>query len=189
MIPGDIDLTENLDFRKVVKKEVPQLPDAWNKKNGKSKFKFSSSLSVSSTSSYTTNNLYISSSYNYIDTIDSATTDSIYFNIIDDDIIDISTISFSIDDHNLIRTTVSSNSSTNVYISYENEYIDTIASSSNYFKINTKVDEYDVFGNKKNYSVIDIPRIPWDKKRIYGCSSIPWNRHRYYDKSQYDLQE
>ena len=33
MIPGNIDLTENLDFRKVVKKEIPQLPDSW-KGNG-----------------------------------------------------------------------------------------------------------------------------------------------------------
>ena len=31
MIPGDIDLTENLDFRKSRKKEIPKLP--WNKNN------------------------------------------------------------------------------------------------------------------------------------------------------------
>lgn len=30
MLPGDIDLTQNLDFRKQVKKELPQFPATWN---------------------------------------------------------------------------------------------------------------------------------------------------------------
>ena len=33
MIPGDIDLTEKLDFRRVVKREIPQLPAKWNNEN------------------------------------------------------------------------------------------------------------------------------------------------------------
>ena len=30
MLPGDIDLTQNLDFRKQVKKELSQFPATWN---------------------------------------------------------------------------------------------------------------------------------------------------------------
>lgn len=33
MIPGDIDLTENLDFRKTRRKELPALPEKWGKNN------------------------------------------------------------------------------------------------------------------------------------------------------------
>ena len=33
MIPGDIDLTQNLDFRNVRKRDIPQLPASWKGKN------------------------------------------------------------------------------------------------------------------------------------------------------------
>ena len=33
MIPGNIDLTENLDFRNVRKREIPQLPASWKEKD------------------------------------------------------------------------------------------------------------------------------------------------------------
>ena len=33
MVPGDIDLTENLDFRNVKRREIPQLPASWKGKN------------------------------------------------------------------------------------------------------------------------------------------------------------
>ena len=33
MIPGDIDLTQNLDFRNVKKRETPQLPAFFNGRN------------------------------------------------------------------------------------------------------------------------------------------------------------
>ena len=33
MIPGDIDLTQKLDFRNVKKKELPQLPASWKSKD------------------------------------------------------------------------------------------------------------------------------------------------------------
>ena len=33
MLPGDIDLTENIDFRKTRRKEISQLPNSWRGKN------------------------------------------------------------------------------------------------------------------------------------------------------------
>ena len=33
MVPGDIVLTENLDFRNVKRREVPQLPASWKGKD------------------------------------------------------------------------------------------------------------------------------------------------------------
>lgn len=61
MLPGDIDLTENLDFRKTVRKKVPKLPDNWN---AKKPLNFNiSDYNLSSTTSYerriSDNNCYI----------------------------------------------------------------------------------------------------------------------------------
>lgn len=158
MIPGDIDLTENLDFRNVVKRETPQLPSVWNKSN----IVFKSSDRITITNS----------------TITSVS----YFNIIDDEILD---VPYDIYDNSLdnvyARTIITTNSSVNTYISYADE-ISTITSTYSYssgrFKLNTKECEYDVFGNLKRSTVVDTPTIPWNKKHVFVDKTIPWNKFR-----------
>lgn len=175
MIPGDIDLTENLDFRKAVKKEVPQLPSAW--KNNGSKINISdgdtyiTTITTSDitniTTSYTvrhnnTSNMSYEwmplNRYTYINTYTNDVNDSvIYWN------------------SDNLTLTVSSNDTEYYYHKSDNGNI----------KISFKQeDEYDVFGNKK-IKPKPIPKIPWEKKYEYSPNRIPWARNLYRFHTDY----
>lgn len=64
MIPGDIDLTENLDFRKTVKKELPKIPSNWSGHNNINVCKCNFSITTNTYLNTTTESIigYIDSS-------------------------------------------------------------------------------------------------------------------------------
>ncbi len=171
MIPGDIDLTENLDFRKVVKKEAPQLPEIWNKNNQN---KVSASID---NISYTTNSNYY---YTYrSDTYYSRPINFSYYAYNNDryqqsiyDQLSIEDIDIQFNtwfDHDTISYNITSSTSSslpNIIFKIENEY--------------------DIFGNVKEYYNEDIPKIPWSKNHIYSYeNNIAWNNKSF--KYNFDL--
>ena len=173
MIPGDIDLTQDLDFRNVKRRETPQLPASWK---GKDRINISNgNLSTyigSSNFTYTTSTPY-SFSWTYYDTYDDSN----------------------------ITTTIRTNGIREVHnhdqlswniITYYNDYLDTTISnwneyneitSSSYNNLSVKYfddkPKYDIFGNKIK-SPEQIPKIPWSKK-LYNPSipSLPWSKRRF----------
>ena len=178
MIPGNIDLTENLDFRKTVRKETPQLPATWNGNKKKPKNK----LSITNG-----NTLYLNSTY--IDTIST----TYYYDNITYDWFDLNTYVEPIieDDGDLIISTGPSSYTASYSISNTTWTIssnNTNITSNNHVKLISSEPEYDVFGNKKRKPK-EIPAIPWSRKTYGGYSrNIPWGRQRdlslyrrYYD--------
>ena len=187
MIPGDIDLTQNLDFRKTVKKKIPKFPVNWKRKK---------EMKVSNNISYT-------NASTGIDRIDDNITLSVYYSDIEDlynmdiiyDTIDMWTMNdsnsssinfnyYNINDHGFYdgySTYTVGNTSSASMTSYRIQ-------TTNRFKRNNpfKVeDEYDVFGNKKNRKKEYIPSIPWrTTKSTENIPSIPWEsyetRKSYY---------
>lgn len=203
MIPGDIDLTENLDFRKTVRKEIPQLPDIWQGNKLNKFFKTDSAITYINRHVNTTITRYV----------DEYIADSITWNNADGFTItnthynNSSTVAMWYDYTTSINTThTRDNSRPYVTIRYDNTatshcYIDY---NDSLIHVNEVVDEYDVFGNKIP-SIPVIPRIPWEGKHKYAPTyrdiawrngydwnydrdyddepSIPWkiyNRHRYW---------
>lgn len=173
MIPGNIDLTENLDFRKVVQKEIPQLPDNWKKselitdtEHISTFTSTTNSISINNNSTYTYHTTYYNDEDEYGLTntnITSSSLDSIsdwtgWITYYDRDTSVISDITFSYDD-----STISYN-------------------SGNHFKIITKKKkEYDIFGNEKIDYVEEIPSIPWSLKQDnLLIRDIPWRTYKYY---------
>lgn len=173
MISGDIDLTENLDFRKVVRKEIPQLPEKWSEeKSNKLNYEFSNNTYITTTTSssqiirYDTNddgitwlsfreNRWSDSSHNIRYTYNISNND--YFTIYDND------------------------DSYDVSITTSNNYIIRPSRNNITFKIENvkKESEYDILGN-----VIEppekIPKFPWDERieKEY-IPSIPWERYGF----------
>ena len=206
MIPGDIDLTQNLDFRKTVRRELPQFPANWNKDEKKDSSKRSYlNTSTSSLSSYLSSSV---SNYIRIDNNVSLTVYNTYY----DSLRDINLYDVDID---IMYDRV------NEYIANSTYYDDDFEILENYsgYTINfnytngghygyitptstrgrflsthkdTKKDEYDVFGNKKRKKQSYIPSIPWSTtKRTERIESIPWKTHEarksyygYFDGSQ-----
>jgi hypothetical protein len=177
MIPGDIDLTEKLDFRKVVRKEIPQLPATWNGKNSLSNFQTNSiniTSTVRTTMTYQIFDQNIQYWYddhwntiNYDDDFDSITTFTTSpsqrtnsYALRDN------WITWNDDDYNLVINYSSSTSSSRTYkttISYGKP-------------------EHDVFGNVKIHEE-KIPDIPWDltkRRNKVSINSIPW-KNKYED--------
>lgn len=164
MIPGDIDLTEKLDFRNIVKRKVPQLPSTWKKKEI-----LSSDCGSISSSSYINN-------FEYHIEVDSTRTTSNYFYINDNYT-------------NLYNTTFTSThistSTTYHYIVNNNTSIKIL-----YKNYENTIDEYDVFGNKKDLNNKEIPRIPWNNKKINIISkNIPWEKcSSIFNFNSYDIK-
>lgn len=69
MIAGDIDLTENLDFRKTVRRELPAIPASWNGGNriNKSKTHFTLSSAVNELENYNRTHSSTTVTYQYSD--------------------------------------------------------------------------------------------------------------------------
>ena len=175
MIPGNIDLTENLDFRKVVQKEIPQLPANWKKSEINTDTghittitNSTTNISFNSNSTYTYRTTYYDdyeeNGYGLINTnITSTSLDNIsdwtgWITYYDRNTSVISDITFSYDD-----STISYN-------------------GGKHFKIITKKKkEYDIFGNEKIDYVEDIPSIPWStKERKESIRNIPWEVYEDY---------
>lgn len=187
MIPGNIDLTENLDFRKVVQQQIPQLPAVWDKKQ-LSTFNTGNFSLSSTTSSGTTFNV----TYHNYTTNESFTT---YNNSLTTYYEDETSFTYS---WNTIRTYTASElrryrrdnmylyqDSGDTYL-YEDDVYDNYYSYSPnlkwaYTSKQTK-DEYDVFGNKKVVEK-EIPKIPWSMSKLSSNNTIeiPWlsAEHRF----------
>lgn len=166
MIPGDIDLTENLDFRKVVRKQIPQLPDVF-----KGKFKINTEIDNRSYISIANDgDLYINldatsmpTSISMTNTTYTSTNYTISYNTCGID--NITSSSFS-------RNYTSFEMSDTIYYTFNKPnggYI--------YLKSEPK---YDIFGNEIK-PVKEIPNIPWnDRKRNNSIPSIPLERGRNF---------
>ena len=169
MIPGDIDLTQNLDFRNVKKKEMPQLPVSWegNKLN---------TLNV--------DNSYISS-LTTSTTINNNITYTIYPD--DDEPITFSDLTIVNTDEelswryysneNYLTTTSSSYTITSWNAYYEDYIYYDFDTNKTTISLECKPKKkYDVFGNLIKDSE-PIPEIPWKEKRKYNYDGpIPWKR-------------
>ena len=180
MIPGDIDLTEKLDFRKTVKKQLPQLPQSWGKNRlNVDNSDISFSIANNDYTITTTDNLLTWSYINNRNIRSRTTTTSI--NRTDDWIINIepsnNTLSFSdswIDDQ-LISAYYYDDGFTTISFSRTSTY--------------HSDDNFTSFSTKKNgifKSIIEDPieAIPWGKKYKQNIRSIPWGK-KYNSKSLY----
>ena len=173
MIPGDIDLTEKLDFRKVVRKEIPQLPAEWNGKDRLST-KNNTFLNITSTVRTTTYQMRSPIQYWYDD--------------------DWNTISGYYDSESIISANLSRR--TNTYLLYDNfsiwydddyntiEYSSSANTSTSSYRttISYGEPERDVFGNVK-ITEEKIPSIPWSltkRRDTISNRSIVW-KNDYYD--------
>lgn len=172
MIPGDIDLTEKLDFRKVVRKEIPQLPSTWNGKNSLSNFQ-TNSINITSTIRTTMTYQILDQNIQYWYDDDHLNTISV-----DDDFDSITTFNTSpsrrTNSYTLRDNWITwNNDDYNLVINYSSS-----TSSSRTFK--TKISygesERDVFGNMK-IPEERIPDIPWSltkKRNVVSSRSIAW---------------
>lgn len=184
-LPGDIDLTENLDFRKVVKRKLPQLPDSW--KGDKNKLIVSDNINITWTINTTSSYISTLNSNTYDLTSITSTSDS--FNITDwnnDSIGELENIHIESDRTSFTYRINSTNTyTTNMY------YYDTNGNSwsSQSSKIASiefkeKKDKYDVFGNKI-VPPKEIPRIPWEGKENkwrHTNKRIAWKNNMYHDR-------
>lgn len=187
MIPGDIDLTENLDFRKRVKKELPQLPSVWNKNEVKINNKYNFNVTYTSSSNSTTT--YNISTNTHIDDI----TWFGYYN-------DFDTIS-----NYVSSVSIYNNSSTTpAYITW-NDTDDSTYTTSDRLLANIRKEEIekDIFGNIKRKPEC-IPKIPWGSSYLHflefkpiawqsrysgiktyisldSDNKIPWKDEHYHD--------
>ena len=172
MIPGDIDLTENLDFRNVKKRNTPQLPAAWaGNKNCK--------LNVSNNGTFTittrTNNdlrwnfYYIENEYGDSTTITTRGIREVHNR-----------------DLSWTYTTTSFNDDFDSTIYYWNDtsvdYLNVSPSTSSSSSLSVRfVDEpnYDVFGNRVKEPK-QIPKFPWKfKEYTPTIHPIAWKRSCY----------
>lgn len=176
MIPGDIDLTENLDFRKVVKREIPQLPSVWNGNNDVE-------AGIQYNRINTTFSEIIDETFIYRPSSNSDITIR-RFDVGDDVYFDVEETFNTIDTWNTFDSFNSASTSTtstlyswNSYLTYRYSTVldDSAAISSYKTKAHYKTKKKrDVFGNIIP-SIDVIPKIPWDSSRGYQYTRrIPW---------------
>lgn len=176
MIPGDIDLTENLDFRNTVREKIKQLPSVWREKP-ESKYTnviddmFYNIMDSATTSSSSTMRI----SYNT-----SSSTRTIYTN----------DSSYSITMYNRIYNEFNSYDITDDYDATINNYnftVTTINNGINSYKVDVysslnKKEKYrpDIFGGEEKKELIK--PIPWEGKEYKERHrAIPWStslKHR-----------
>lgn len=182
MIPGNIDLTENLDFRKVVKKELPQLPASWKESDSKINFTTGNNIYTYTTSStYNITYRNLDDDYQYLT-----------WNTINDYTVESNTsytISAWLNNGTTRGTTIQNITYYNDYNEFEIGYtiseedlyddllyLDHKHKYKSWSSLNKKV-EYDVFGNKKVSKEPEyIPSKPfnWRKKSEDEIEPIPW---------------
>lgn len=188
MLPGDIDLTQNLDFRKQLKKELPSFPDAWNaddRINRKLSYNYLNNNRYTQTNSVITriNNIYSSQYYitysDYNTTTPQRAESYIYYN----------------------------NQSIRVEYNSGDTYL-TTTSTNDYVTISKYTDpEKDIFGNiieikQKQHTKCSLCGellMPWEKKYCSNCNkkfkthikNIPWEnqnkfKHNLFIYDDYD---
>lgn len=161
MIPGDIDLTEKLDFRKTVRRETPQLPSTWKGDNKINKINFDSSgltttldsnysFSISSTNNTITHTYrvnyddwFTTTSWTNLTPINSDA--DLYNNILESEINNTLNFSLTLDGEGIIY-------------SKEDKFYEP---------------KKDIFGNKITQEYI--PKIPWKEESVERIPSIAWN--------------
>ena len=204
MLPGDIDLTQNLDFRKQVKKELPQFPATWNG-DGK----------ISNKLNYDNFIGNISVSNDYTLTISNTTNDntrvSIYRYDTDSDIITSSPIVmyrynnqntwFEYNTHDYLTTSSTTSSITiNKYIEPEKDIFGNIIESKQEQQPKCSKCgevlmpwEHNYCFDCNNKSKRPIPDTPWENQNKFKYSSyiyynsddrIPWETEVYYNESK-----
>lgn len=162
MIPGDIDLTENLDFRKVIKKEIPKFPALFKQK---AEIQAHSNHDVFM---YTPVNSTITVQYNSSSTYWTFQLPTYFDN-------DMTLYTDPTSRYNYLNY----NGTSYLYTALTNQQSETTTCNNNYiFSTLTNVkDAYDIFGNKKKIDIEDIPKIPWNRNKKNGIIytySIPW---------------
>lgn len=172
MIPGDIDLTKNLDFRRTRRKEIPQFPAGW--KNGGGNI----GINTIDTTLYHYDN--------YIFTITNTTSNRSTFTVtVYDDISDIDGMIYHWSSHDNYFT-VSANSSLTT--------LTTTSDSINKYIVTKAEPERDIFGN-----IIELEKpleqICWEKDELANnrkkkpIKQIPWiddNHHNFNLTRDYD---
>lgn len=163
MIPGDIDLTEKLDFRKTVRKELPQLPDTW-KGNKSNNISVDSSMitELNSSSDYSfsiSSNSTITHTYrvNYADWFTSTS----WTTINNDEDLHITNNDIIIEWNN--------ENTLNFSLLLDSESI-TYSREDKFYE---PKEEVDIFGNKIVHEYI--PKIPWKEESVERIPSIPWD--------------
>lgn len=166
MLPGDIDLTQNLDFRKTRKREIPKLPALW-KKTPKAKINNNSITTIYGTLSNYTLDVSDDNIISYNGTSNSS------FNYT------ISTTNSGWSEWTTLNNdgTITTRSNT-LNITYSNVGNYKITINGDY---SIKNDEYDVFGNKKIYEK-PIPKIPWKvvSENSETIQDIPWRLRSHF---------
>ena len=175
MIPGDIDLTEHLDFRNVTRKQLPQLPGTWNGGDSLNTKQNTFNIISSYNASFTTNttvrydisdiNLWFNDGF-----------DENYITISDDYLAYDEPLTLTTTYSNITSTTYSMRNNTWLTWNYSNRK--TLKTSISY---NNSEPEYDIFGNvKKPKEKEYIPDIPWDTSTINlnNDKRIPWKTNR-----------
>lgn len=172
MIPGDIDLTENLDFRNVKKRELPQLPASWD---GKDRLNTAQINSNNIITTYSTTNGSWTLRYGdgYFEPI---TVSDITLVNNDDELELISHWSYNYEWHsNSINSTIINNQYYDLYFNYDST---TTTSNKTRLNISYEEDEFDIFGNRIKPTPV-IPQIPWKEKKEYDVYTDPicWEKH------------
>lgn len=179
MIPGDIDLTKNLDFRRTRKKELPQFPASWKNNNG----------NVGINSSIYTTLYYPNDDITFNNNVLTYTT------LQDDIYITNNTQTYSVRIHD-----IDSYWSTDVdYFTVSSNLSSTITSTtSNTIKyIVSKVEpERDIFGNIIEPEKL-MEQICWQKDELSNIhrqkpiKQIPWtdNNHRNFNLTRHHIYD
>ena len=184
MIPGDIDLTQNLDFRNSRKKEIPQLPELWDG-NGRItandpnyltyitsstpsiRVRITDDNDLETSQTYTIRHQY-NSNYTWTSMITYNDNNSIYLYTDDDwgtTSININTTINTINSYFAPIESTTYNFDENITISFEDD----------------DESKYDIFGNKIVKQQENIPKIPWGEKSNYRIRPIPWSVFDYQE--------
>lgn len=175
MIPGDIDLTKNLDFRRTRRKEIPQFPASWKNGGG------NNSIDINITDTYLTYNLdstnYSTSTFTITPQINVDDIDGMIYHWVDYD------YTSSFNNYSLITT--NSSSITNI--------------NNKYGRITVKAEiepEKDIFGN-----IIEqekpLEQICWEKDELANnckkkpIKQIPWidDHHRNFSLTRHSTYD
>lgn len=165
MIPGNIDLTENLDFRNVRKRNIPQLPSSWK---GKPKI---NNFSANSDNIITTSSNNITWTYSMDDGSDMTIRN--YRLVYHDDWI--SWNDYNEYDYLTTRTSITYTNNDDVYFS---DYNTTRISNKLGIWV-SKEDEYDIFGNRIKAPEV-IRQMPYKfdaEKRHEHIDRICWEKY------------
>ena len=173
MLPGDIDLTENLDFRNIRRKQIPKFPTLWKKEKEQNK------KSTSYSNSYSTNiNITTSYSNSYSTNINISTDGELYYyNFMGSTSNGRELVTLDVDNRITLYTS-------NINYINKDEY-DIFGYKKTPEEIIPKI-PWKIKTSDLHYC---IPPIPWNQKNLFlqaskyvGIPSIPWDIENYREK-------